>query len=70
MEKHYDDPWFWECVRAAMSNPRFVNNWMRLHEVELPRTAIEKAVDEASGHNDWLAQQFLDDVKELIYDRV
>lgn len=68
--EHYNDPYFWVCVRSALNNHRFVENWKRLHGVELPRSSIETMVDEATGRNDWIAQQFLDDVKELIYDRV
>ncbi|ALT58016.1 hypothetical protein FDG94_gp023 [Pseudomonas phage SM1] len=67
--EHYKDPYFWVCVRAALSNSSFVENWARLHELELPRNGIEAAIDEATGRNSQIVELFLGDVKNLIYDR-
>lgn len=67
--KHLRDPYFWVCVRAALDNERFVENWRRLHGLDVPRTVLDRMVDKATGRDDWVARTFLDDVKELIYDR-
>lgn len=68
--KHYADPYFWECVIAATSNPDFVEHWSRLNDVEVPLAQIRDARTNKNSRRNWLVERFLNDVKEVIYDRV
>lgn len=68
--KHYADPYFWECVMSAVSNPDFVEHWARLNDVEVPLAQIRDARTNKNSRRNWLVERFLNDVKEVIYDRV
>lgn len=59
-----------ECVAVAASNSEFVDNWTRLRGFTLPASPIERMVDEASGHGEAIAVQFIADVRDLIYSRL
>lgn len=75
MAKHLDQgviarAEFMACVAACAKNNEYVENWLRLRGYSLPRSAIERMVDEASGHGDAIAQQFIADVHETVYSRL
>jgi hypothetical protein len=57
------------CVRACAANTEFVSNWLRLRH-NLPKSAIEQMVDDATGRNDAIAKQFIADVQDLVLDRL
>lgn len=65
-----DDLQFMVCVMACAKNDEYVENWLRLRGYSLPRSAIERMVDDASGHGDAIAQQFIADVHETVYSRL
>ena len=66
---HFADPWFWICVREAIESG-FLNEWLRLTGNRLSGSVIERMVDEATGYGEDVARQFLQHVKEAIYDVV
>ena len=68
--RHYADPQFWECVAAALANPEFLEHWSRLNNIEVPLCRIRDARTNKNSRRDWLVERFLNDVKEVIYDRV
>ena len=63
-------PPFLVCLAAAAANPDFVREWERLRGFRAPRAPIDAMVDEACGLNDEKARLFIEDVRELIYDRI
>lgn len=64
------DPWFLQCVAVASSNSEFVDQWLRLRGINLPRSTIERLVSESTGEGDAVAELFLKDVYDLIYSRM
>jgi hypothetical protein len=62
--------WLARCVEVAAANPEFVVNWARIRGVSLPTTPMDWLVSDASGHCDSIAALFIEDVREMIYDRV
>lgn len=67
--RHFADPWFWMCVHEAVESG-FLNEWLRLTGNRLPRSEIERMVDEVTGYGEDVARQFLQHVKEFIYDTI
>lgn len=59
-----------ECVAIAVANPEFVENWARLRGISLPSTPIDRMVDDATGRSDAIASQFIQDVADLLFDRI
>jgi hypothetical protein len=58
------------CVDAASSNPVFVVHWARLRGISLPDTPMDWLHANACGTSDSIASLFIEDVRELIYDRL
>lgn len=69
VNSHFSDPWFWCCVEEAIDSG-FLEQWLRLYGHSLPRNAIEKAIDAATGYSDDVSRQFLASVKDVVYDRI
>ena len=55
---------FIEVVNECASNKDFVENWVRLYKVNLPRNPIDMLID---GHGSVIARQFLDFVFEYVW---
>ena len=61
---------FQDCLLECVRNPEFVDNWARLRDVHLPTTGIDAMIDEATGHDSVVAQQFIADVYDLVWRRL
>ena len=61
---------FFGCVRACATTPEFVANWVRLRGVSLPVSPLDLMIDEATGHDSVIAQQFIADVYDLVWSRL
>jgi hypothetical protein len=59
-----------DVIRACAACPEFVANWARLRGVHLPTTPIDRMIDDATGRNDDIAQQFVADVFDLVIGRL
>lgn len=66
------DPFFIECVRHASANKELVQQFDRLRGTNLMRIGkpIELAVDAATGKLDDDIRQFLQFVREFVYERI
>lgn len=53
------------CVATCAKDDEYVENWARLRGIKLPATPMDRMIDEASGHSDTIAAQFIADVREL-----
>jgi hypothetical protein len=62
--------WLAKCVDAAARNPVYVMQWARIRGIELPETPMDWLVDDSTGRADSIAALFIEDVRELIYDRL
>ena len=58
-----------DVVMACARDAEFVSNWERLRGVTLPRTTLDRMVDEASGHDSGIARLFIADVVDLVLAR-
>ena len=65
-----DDLSLMVVVAACAKNDEYVDNWLRLRGYTLPASAIERMIDESSGHGEAIAKQFIADVRELFEFRV
>lgn len=60
---------FDECVQYCYSNEDFVRELERLHG-DSPVGPMEAMVDKACGMRDYRLRRFIDNVKDLIWDRL
>jgi len=65
-----DRPPFALCLLMAVNTPEFIQNWERLRGIKLPKNHLEQLIDDATGASDKWAQLFVQDVRELIYERL
>lgn len=61
---------FSEVLNYCANRTDFVTEWSRLRGVSLPTTPIERMVDEATGRNDSIAKQFIEDVYDIVWSRL
>lgn len=61
---------FSQCLQAAAANSEFVQQWARLRKINLPKTGLDLEIDRATGHDEAIAEQFIEDVWELIWCRL
>lgn len=67
-----EDPFFLECLSAAIHTPGFVQEFDRLtgHNLSLRGTGLDLKIDEATGRLEQGMVEFVKFVKETIYDRL
>lgn len=60
---------FRDCVAATLETG-FVEEWMRLRGVKMPTNPLDAMIDDATGHGDEIAKQYLADVYDLVWLRL
>lgn len=68
-EVRNDGPTFLDCVMLCARTPEFVENWQRLRGMSLGKTPIDRMIDEATGYDREICEQFLNDVWECVWAR-
>lgn len=61
---------FEDVLRTCANNEQFVAQWARLRGFKLAGSPIERMVDDATGYSDDIADTFISDVRDLVWNRV
>jgi hypothetical protein len=61
---------FKDVLFYCAGQDEFVAQWERLRGVRLPRSPIEKMIDEATGNDSAIARLFINDVFDLVWSRL
>jgi hypothetical protein len=58
-------PNFADWVTLCARTPEYVNNWARLRGISVPRTPMDRLIDDASGRSEDTAKLFMADAFDL-----
>ena len=61
---------FKQVVMFCYDQPDFVREWSRLRGVSFSKTPIDLMIDKATGYQAKVMRMFIEDVKDLVWDRI